>query len=384
MNLLIYTPFCPSENSGGVEHVTYFLANSLKRKGWHVLLLYSLGEFKECGVECVKISKVDKLSFIKKIISDYKIDIVLVQGSTSLIDIFSSAVSNHVKLIYAHHGDPGFGYRTLNLDTTFFFLKYGNIRLKINSLIKLLLFPFLKIKKFNTLRRLYEKIYSSVNTIVLLSENSVQSFEFYLGHSTNGKIACINNPLSYNVIECRNDLSLKNKQVLFVGRLEEFTKKISLALKAWEMVMNDESLRDWKFTIVGDGQDRASLEKFVKHRNIINVEFMGFSSPTKYYEDSSVFLMTSVSEGWGLTLTESMQHGCVPIAFDSYSSVRDIITDGRNGLLIEYPNVSLFAKKLSDIMKSDKERITMAQNAILDMQKFSNEAIVDKWVNLLS
>jgi glycosyltransferase involved in cell wall biosynthesis len=44
--------------------------------------------------------------------------------------------------------------------------------------------------------------------------------------------------------------------------------------------------------------------------------------------------MTSAYEGWGLTLTEAQQMGVVPIAFDSFGAVYDIIENEYNGLII--------------------------------------------------
>lgn len=67
--------------------------------------------------------------------------------------------------------------------------------------------------------------------------------------------------------------------------------------------------------------------------------------------------MTSTFEGFGLVLVEAMQHGCVPIAFDSYPAVRDIISHGENGILIppfqeeDYSNAIMALTNNPDEMK---------------------------------
>lgn len=43
--------------------------------------------------------------------------------------------------------------------------------------------------------------------------------------------------------------------------------------------------------------------------------------------------MTSTFEGFGLVLPEAMQHGCVPMAFNSYAAVRDLVIPGETGIL---------------------------------------------------
>ena len=59
--------------------------------------------------------------------------------------------------------------------------------------------------------------------------------------------------------------------------------------------------------------------------DIKNIYFEGNKNPLPYYQKASVFLMTSALEGWGLTITEAQQFGVVPVAFDSYPSLHEVI-----------------------------------------------------------
>ena len=67
-------------------------------------------------------------------------------------------------------------------------------------------------------------------------------------------------------------------------------------------------------------------------------------NPEPYYNEASIFMMTSSFEGWGLTLTEAQQYGCVPLAFRSFASLTDIITDKVNGFAIPNDDISLYIK----------------------------------------
>ena len=62
--------------------------------------------------------------------------------------------------------------------------------------------------------------------------------------------------------------------------------------------------------------------------------------------------------------------GVVPIAFDSYASLREIITDGENGAVITEGNVNDYVSRLKELIR----------NAEL----FSQERIAEKWWRLLS
>ena len=113
----------------------------------------------------------------------------------------------------------------------------------------------------------------------------------------------------------------KENTVLFVGRIDNRSKKIFTLLDIWENIDID----DWKLVIVGDGPDKKEVEK--KANKIKNIEMVGFKVPDEYYKKASIFCMTSIFEGFPMSLTEAMQNGCVPIIFGSFPAAYDIIKD---------------------------------------------------------
>ena len=66
----------------------------------------------------------------------------------------------------------------------------------------------------------------------------------------------------------------------------------------------------------------------------------------------------------GLTLTEAQQYGCVPLAFHSFASLTDIITDKVNGFAIPNDDISLYIKQMKLLMTDEKLRKSMSANAI--------------------
>lgn len=78
------------------------------------------------------------------------------------------------------------------------------------------------------------------------------------------------------------------------------------------------------------------MELYIRKHNLSNIRIDAPTSDVaKYYEESEILVMTSIFEGFGLVLTEAMSRGCIPIAFDSFKSVHDIVDSGRNGMLIK-------------------------------------------------
>lgn len=62
-----------------------------------------------------------------------------------------------------------------------------------------------------------------------------------------------------------------------------------------------------------------------------------------------------------MVLTEAMTFGVVPVAFNSYAAITDIIDDGKNGLLIPPFSHRAFARKLGALMKDEELRMEMSK-----------------------
>ena len=104
-----------------------------------------------------------------------------------------------------------------------------------------------------------------------------------------------------------------------------------------------------------------------------------------YYERASVVMMTSVFEGFGLVLTEAMSRGCIPIAFDSYASLRDIITPDVDGCIISPFDTDAYVAALSRLVSLPAAELQAMRQAALDKaETFRVRNIARQWMDLLS
>lgn len=194
------------------------------------------------------------------------------------------------------------------------------------------------------------------------------------------KTAFVFNPLVYQ--RKQPEFNMKEKKVLFVGRLLEKHKQVSKILYAWKHIQEIKELSEWKLEIVGDGPDKFKYEQIIKKLQLRQITLVGYQQPLPYYHKASIFLMTSAYEGFPMTLIESLQNGVVPIVMDSFSSLHDIITNDENGIITPNNNMLMFINSISSLMQNENKLKRMAESAYSSSQKLDINTIVNKWEEL--
>lgn len=155
-------------------------------------------------------------------------------------------------------------------------------------------------------------------------------------------------------IEGSNKLcDLKKKNIISVGRLSKEKGFADLI----EIFSNIES-EDWTLSIVGDGDEKENLEALIKDNNlegkVILTGFLNKEELYKLYENSSLYVMTSFEESFGLVLVEASSFGLPLIAFDSAIGAKEIIQE--NGILVSNRDKSVMIKKIKKLMDDISER----------------------------
>ena len=194
------------------------------------------------------------------------------------------------------------------------------------------------------------------------------------------KMRYIPNPVTIDRGKYLYSMSLKKKQIVWVGRLEIYQKRIDRVINIWKDV--EKKNADWSLLIVGDGPDREKLEKMVSDHHIARVSFEGFQDPKSYFENASVLLLTSDFEGFGLVIVEGMNFGVIPIVYNTYCAVDEIVSDEEDGYVIPPFDKVLFEDRLEGLMRDPMERDRMAKNALQKAECFSVDEIANMWYKL--
>lgn len=221
----------------------------------------------------------------------------------------------------------------------------------------------------------YKVMSKGYNKIVLLTKEDKDTF-----FQNNNKFIYIHNPVTFkplNIINC----NFNSNYVIGVGRLNTQKDFISL-IKAWNLVQRECS--NWKLKIVGEGPERNNLEEEIKRLNLGNsVILTGYSNNVKKeMSESSIFVLTSLYEGFGLVLLEAMACGLPPVAFACQFGPKDIITDEKNGLLIYNRDIKSLSEKLIYLIQHLDVRKEMSNQALKRVDDFSINNIIDQWIQL--
>ena len=388
MNILFCTSYRVSEQKGGTERITARIAQGLRKQGHRCFSAYK--EDIEKGMTLSEWDGEMNASFesIEEFILDNQIDIVIIQKMTRDVKIFNDIRKrNELNLIIISvlHFNPGYEEQKMTWSAAKSSWRYAiNFQERIKASVRCGLYPIYKI--FYPLRNkeLYRTVYHYSDKVVLLSNRFISEFQSYAGLHDVSKFEVIPNALSYNCYFDPRRMLEKNKTVLIVSRLDEIQKRISLAIRIWAEIEKDPSLNDWSLIIVGHGDAEIDYRQLICKLKLERVALVGRHEPRPYYENSSIFMLTSAFEGWGLTLTEAQQFGCVPIAFDSFSSLNDIITDGENGFIVKNNCISEYVQKLKYLMVNESLRIKMAKEAISSSFRFELPRVLKAWISILS
>ena len=119
------------------------------------------------------------------------------------------------------------------------------------------------------------------------------------------------------------------------------------------------------------------------HRSGMNIVI---NQPTSFifeeYLKSSLLLMTSRYEPFGLVLPEAMSCGLPVLAFNCPYGPVDIITDSQDGFLIKNRDINAFAEKVCLLIENLELRKTIGRAGVQSSQRFSAEKIMPMWKKL--
>jgi len=178
--------------------------------------------------------------------------------------------------------------------------------------------------------------------------------------------------------ETRQKLNLSEGDVVLanVGRLSHEKNQLLFLQAAKELIKDQQH---FKFLLIGEGDEEETLKRYVQENSMEDhVKFMGLvKDMDQMYSAIDLFVLTSVTEGIPLSILESMA-AKVPVVATNVGGVKEIIEDGKTGLLVPSQNLNMLVERIKALMSNVGLYNTLKQEAYIFVQvKFSEDSMVD-------
>ncbi|WP_291600464.1 glycosyltransferase family 4 protein [Bacteroides sp.] len=172
-----------------------------------------------------------------------------------------------------------------------------------------------------------------------------------------------------------------NKQVIAMGRYVA-QKGFDRLISAWRMVVDRHP--DWTLRIYGDGHLRERLQLQVEDLKLTDSCFLerSISDVVSKFCESSISVLSSRFEGFGLVIVEAMSCGIPVVAYTCHCGPRDIITDGKDGILVSEGDIAGLAEGISRLIEDEELRRKMGKEARRRAADYRMEVIGAQWIEL--
>ena len=172
------------------------------------------------------------------------------------------------------------------------------------------------------------------------------------------------------------------KHAIAVGRYT-WQKGFDMLISAWKSVYERHS--DWVLDIYGAGNPTAFREQ-AERDGVSSVVCCHEADPDIYgrYAESSLFVLSSRYEGFGLVIVEAMASGLPVVSFRCPCGPEDIISDGEDGILVENGNIVKLADAICFLIENADIRKQYGLTGKNNSRRYQEDGIMQKWIELFN
>ncbi|MER8013483.1 stealth conserved region 3 domain-containing protein [Streptomyces griseoluteus] len=213
-----------------------------------------------------------------------------------------------------------------------------------------------------------------LDALAVLSERTLEWFAETLGDAA-PRLDVVPNALPSGF---RPRSTLQTRTVVIAGRLVA-EKQIDHAVAAWAIVAQHHP--DWQLRIFGDGPLSGALRRQIDMLGLHDcVQLNGNSRHlAEEWAKASIATLTSRNEAFGLVLAEAHAAGVPVVSYDSPNGPREVVIDGRTGVLVPPGDTEALASALMLLIQDDGLRRDMGAAALASVSRFSPAVVTAHW-----
>lgn len=191
-------------------------------------------------------------------------------------------------------------------------------------------------------------------------------------------VAVIPNPLDTHLAD---QALLENKRVIAVGRLSH-QKNYPSMIRAFSIVT--ERFPEWRLDIFGEGDKKDTLGQLISELSLDGI--VNLCGSTRNISDemlhSSLLVLSSRIEGFGMVLVEAMSCGLPVVSYDCPYGPQNIISNGVDGFLVPVEDEEMLANRICELIENEGLRKQMGAAAREKARHYSLDRIIPIWMEL--
>lgn len=224
--------------------------------------------------------------------------------------------------------------------------------------------------------------FKKVKKVIVINDDMKKEFKEYFPESLNKAERIYN---LFDIKEIKNKSiddsllsedeknKLNEKYIVACCRLDR-QKDLETLINAFSNLKKKENIKE-KLYIIGDGDKRTELENLSKKLNMSeDIIFLGTQkNPYIWMKNAEFFVHSSHKEGFGMVLVEAMITNGLVVSSDCPVGPREILEDGKSGILVKPQDISEMEKALFEMMTNKETQNIKKENSQKRMLDFSLE-----------